>query len=60
MHPEQTTTYCNENPHIVLKENEKIEMSKDIPASEGIKNVPLENADKEVATGLLAAVRKHK
>ena len=35
-------------------------MSKDIPASEGIKNVPLENADKEVATGLLAAVRKHK
>ena len=21
MHPEQTTTYCNENPHIVLKEN---------------------------------------
>lgn len=45
---------------IVLKENEKIEMSKDIPASEGIKNVPLENADKEVTTGLLATVRKHK
>ena len=44
---------------IVLKENEKIEMSKDTPASEGIKNVPLEDGD-EVVTGLLAAVRKHK
>lgn len=44
---------------IVLKESEKIEMSKDTPASEGIKNVPLEDGD-EVVTGLLAAVRKHK
>jgi len=44
---------------IVLKENEKIEMSKDTPASEGIKNIPLEDGE-EVATGLLATIRKHK
>lgn len=45
---------------VVLKETEMVEMSKQTPASEGIKNVPIEVAEKEVTSGLLATVRKFK